>query len=764
MDSFYGGKQGVSFVIKAKFKSYDEMIQCFKNAEDKSVWYGEYCIIDTVNKNDPNNGKVYRRTLNTAGDTSNGFAEYIGQIVGPAGGTPNVELGSLANTIDTFDDLKPEQGVTPSANEAIYYNNGTEYKDNFSSTPATFTSAAASSIQFKSGKDYYNTVTPTLSVTPALRYNWYNFRKATSENYDGFAPAKIVIGFEIPYVYNEIAAVQELGYFDSLDIEENHVNDFYNQYTLKIPRGIPGAYIDKIRSETAPYTCFDWNNLKYQYDEEHHITNYITGPAHNFGTYTGEIWVCDFNYPTGEEEQEEGSGTGQPHIISITMYLGEKREINNINLADNGALTANYTDTQVSDLGNIKWIDTITVAEDGTLTINYNNDTSDNFPQKLKWIKDIHVKNDGTLIIYYNDNIYNEVNINPQEQGWYELIENNYQLTEDTFIVSGKTYYQLINENVYVEVNINPKNEGYYEYNGENYIKTNDTQITLDKTYYQLTGGNKYEALNRIKWISNIWVDTNVNNNTYGDLKVRYNNTTTDTNIGNLGLIKSITYPGDITQVNKSQSRALTISYSNNQTFSTSEINYIQDVVISTTNHLLILFVATNARTPELNEGTNTDVPSILDNNNIRWWHNINNQWPETEYLKYQDVWYRDFGPIGLDIHSTEFLTGTYGNSETDIKADLENHFGETTNGTIVLVTDTTGGGQNISKSTFWVHNKSDNSSEWINVGDLGNTTEFLKIGLYNGDAPSTGVNSNQIYISYYNKPTTNWVSYYPWS
>ena len=35
MDSFYGGKQGVSFVIKASFKSIDDMVASFKKNEDE---------------------------------------------------------------------------------------------------------------------------------------------------------------------------------------------------------------------------------------------------------------------------------------------------------------------------------------------------------------------------------------------------------------------------------------------------------------------------------------------------------------------------------------------------------------------------------------------------------------------------------------------------------------------------------------------------------------------------------------------------------
>ena len=156
MDSFYGGKQGISFVIKAKFDSVDQMKQCFQDADYKAVWYGEYCIIDTINKNDKDNGMVFRRTLNTAGDTGDGCAEYIGQIVGPAGGTPNIELGSLDNTLNSFNDLRPTPPETdPAENTAIYYNNGSEYISNFSSTPATFTSATASFL----GSSFFSAVT-----------------------------------------------------------------------------------------------------------------------------------------------------------------------------------------------------------------------------------------------------------------------------------------------------------------------------------------------------------------------------------------------------------------------------------------------------------------------------------------------------------------------------------------------------------------------------------------------------------------------------
>ena len=98
MDSFYGGKQGVSFVIKASFNSINEMIKNFKEKDD--VWFGEYCLIDTVNKNDKDNGKIFRRGVATSTNSAYGGGEYIGQIVGPSSGTPLFQFDTLDNVLN----------------------------------------------------------------------------------------------------------------------------------------------------------------------------------------------------------------------------------------------------------------------------------------------------------------------------------------------------------------------------------------------------------------------------------------------------------------------------------------------------------------------------------------------------------------------------------------------------------------------------------------------------------------------------------------
>lgn len=64
MDSLYGGKPGISFVLKANYPSEKAMINAFKKGNNYTdVWYGEYVLIDTTNKNNKQNGKIFRMFL-----------------------------------------------------------------------------------------------------------------------------------------------------------------------------------------------------------------------------------------------------------------------------------------------------------------------------------------------------------------------------------------------------------------------------------------------------------------------------------------------------------------------------------------------------------------------------------------------------------------------------------------------------------------------------------------------------------------------------
>ena len=114
MNSFYGGKQGGSFIIAKTYSTIAEMLESFgKNNPDCPVNFDEYVLINTVNKNNPENGQIFRRGYNYNGtakittyqrtygkenpyetiEVDSCGAEYIGTIVGPAGRAPVFNFG-----------------------------------------------------------------------------------------------------------------------------------------------------------------------------------------------------------------------------------------------------------------------------------------------------------------------------------------------------------------------------------------------------------------------------------------------------------------------------------------------------------------------------------------------------------------------------------------------------------------------------------------------------------------------------------------------
>ena len=291
MDSFYGGKQGTSFVIKGRFKyispnspayqraaaagSTEEeltphtMSVCFSDVNYKEIWYNEYCIIDAPNNSDPDNGKVFRRTLKGAGDTptEGGYAEYVGQIRGPAGPTPTIEMGSLTKTEQDFDN----QQVGP--NDYIkYYNQqgAVAHAKDADSNLYIFTSADGNALQYIPGNTIISGDDEPLQYVDRLKYNWYEFTNAydTSDT-----PATIRIGFEIPYYVASLEHGRAINYTEDPHVYEHSSTlgdkaPFYNRYVLDIPRGITGAYYGEIQRYIKPANVDVYSTNAILYDAE----------------------------------------------------------------------------------------------------------------------------------------------------------------------------------------------------------------------------------------------------------------------------------------------------------------------------------------------------------------------------------------------------------------------------------------------------------------------------------------------------------------
>ena len=109
MESFYGGKQGASFIIKKNFTSVSEMNTAF-NQKDvyKDVAYGEYVMIENTDMLDNTRGNVYKRGYNGA--------EYVGNFRGPQG-TPIQFQGTYQASKTYYKNLKQI--------DTVYYNGNT---------------------------------------------------------------------------------------------------------------------------------------------------------------------------------------------------------------------------------------------------------------------------------------------------------------------------------------------------------------------------------------------------------------------------------------------------------------------------------------------------------------------------------------------------------------------------------------------------------------------------------------------------------------
>ena len=132
MNSFYGGKQGNSFIIAQTYTSIAEMVESFgKNNSSCPVNFDEYVLINTINKNNPENGQIFRRgydynsnrtitSFHPSKDNSNPYATaeieangavYIGTIVGPAGRAPIFHF----DRYDKVDNLSKYKTLNPNA-------------------------------------------------------------------------------------------------------------------------------------------------------------------------------------------------------------------------------------------------------------------------------------------------------------------------------------------------------------------------------------------------------------------------------------------------------------------------------------------------------------------------------------------------------------------------------------------------------------------------------------------------------------------------
>lgn len=406
-ESFYGGKAGTPFVIAKSYNSVNAMIADFaKGPALTAVQYGEHVIINTEDKNNSNNGALYRRGYDY--NNSMGGAIYVGTIVGPSGKAPMFELTTIENikeiTFKDSDEVRQGEGAWNISNKSLVPGKAdSEFNDDIAWSYITI-------------RDQHGTDTTA----------W--------------------VGIKIPYHVIEMDAQSVSAYYNRdnetadfkntnlVERDDDQAHPFYSHWSVRIPRGIKGDALKNFRVVEASdaiqdyegktddinnhrkilvydYYCYDTKengepktlylgdfNMIDTIDLADDGTFTITYTHDNTVTYTKKIkWITSttLNSTTGVFHIDYNDGTN---------YETTLKWINGISLADNGTITFTYTTGDSEALENkIKWITTTELETNGTLTINYNDGTKEVFDKKIQWITNITLTDEGILTINYNN-------------------------------------------------------------------------------------------------------------------------------------------------------------------------------------------------------------------------------------------------------------------------------------------------------------------------------------------------------------------------
>ena len=435
LESFYGGKQGVSPVIKASFEyvsiedpAYQAKIntetkltkteayrlraagikkddntlynpgdsvtwtsellvpltmnECFKNVNYTDVWYNELCIIDTQNKLNPNNGKIFRRTLkryqnpNVEGitDVDALYAEYIGQIVGPSGGIPNLDLGNLdaerQKAVGLIPTLKDDNLENMSSKDWDYAY-PTEEKDELGNLTGNFVVTTENPVnasvddnpetpQDESKQEAWTKI-PTLKMNDGrniemvpgkiddnnyndtIEYTWCNVRRNLNNSDED--SAWIYLGFKIPYVSYDVEGYEENYTYNGKVFIDNsstpnsspgNYHPFSKEYAFHIPRGARGIGPEEIfivgkDEKSKPETLYDFDAIQYNIETDTYSVDNNKQKNPTELTYWVAKWRL-YNPKMGNTEP-----------ISVYQYLGAYKDVKSISVDTNRFLSDGET-------------------------------------------------------------------------------------------------------------------------------------------------------------------------------------------------------------------------------------------------------------------------------------------------------------------------------------------------------------------------------------------------------------------------------------
>lgn len=374
LETFYGGKPGFSPVIKGKFKYLNKedlayqadlakanqsadtlkqytMDECFSDPNYTDIWYNELCIIDADNKSNPNNGKIFRRTLKKinddawleAGNTL--YAEYIGKIVGPAGGIPKLHLGGLdeerkraAGKLPTYDN----EGNNLNTNNWEYIYPNSEGKIASANPGDNYSVIAELSASTNSNDNRIEMVPGGIlkadgtwdenGYHDTIKYTWCNVHR----NLDGSDEDYwIYLGFQIPYtVFNINAQDESYNYSGPVFINNSDTNHpFTKDFTFHLPKGVRGIGPEEVfvinpndpdNSRTIPTgaTLYNYDAISYNQNTDKYSIDLTKTKT---VTIEDSYWVgkwCIYNSGV--------NFTNTPNVDVFYLYLGAYKDASSL--------------------------------------------------------------------------------------------------------------------------------------------------------------------------------------------------------------------------------------------------------------------------------------------------------------------------------------------------------------------------------------------------------------------------------------------------
>ena len=426
--SFYGGREGRSFVIAKEFKTIAEMVEKFRQGPSyKEVNFDEYVLINTEHKNNPENGRIFRRgydfssgrtiscfrlkqfydgngelvqnyyenTINAAG------AVYIGSIVGPAGHAPHLNIGSYQDIAPKDVAIFTQSFDGHSVTSLLNYLN-----DNYGiglipvNSHGIVIGSDGDAADFREGAQ--------MNADGILYYFYYDqereWYQIDSAPKSGSGSYKLEDGSMVLGAYQENG---EMVFNDTIDWCYYSIRDVNNEDTIAYIGFKPVVPVTEFEANSvSAYFNRDENKvntglISRQDDESHpfYAKWHISIPKGIKGDTIENIRVITSSTNDGVESYSNQQDDRQ---YERQIIVGDIRNYDN---SERGEVKTYY-------LGDYNQVENMSVTTDGTFTIDYTHNDSRTFSQLLSWVTESSFDaGTGQLKITFNNNNRNCTNI-----------------------------------------------------------------------------------------------------------------------------------------------------------------------------------------------------------------------------------------------------------------------------------------------------------------------------------------------------------------